>query len=209
MADRAAARHDPILSIDDLHVYYGQGHVLQGVSLRLEHGVLAIVGRNGMGKTTLCNAIMGLVPPTRGSILLAGEQIIGLRPHAIVARGIGYVPQGRRVWPSLTVDEHLRLAARRQQGAVDHRAGLRDLSGARRAPAQWRRAAVGRRAADAGHRPCAAGQPAAAGDGRAERRAGADHRRAGRADPAAADDRGRNLRPAGRAEPRRRHRGRR
>jgi uncharacterized protein (UPF0261 family)/ABC-type branched-subunit amino acid transport system ATPase component len=116
MADRAGALHDPILSIDDLHVYYGQGHVLQGVSLRLDHGVLAIVGRNGMGKTTLCNAIMGLVPPTRGSILLAGEQIIGLRPHAIVARGIGYVPQGRRVWPSLTVDEHLRLAARRNKG---------------------------------------------------------------------------------------------
>ena len=117
MADRAAApRHDPILSIDDLHVYYGQGHVLQGVSLRLDRGVLAIVGRNGMGKTTLCNAIMGLVPPTRGSILLAGEQIIGLRPYAIVARGIGYVPQGRRVWPSLTVDEHLRLAARRNKG---------------------------------------------------------------------------------------------
>ncbi len=114
MADTAAAvRQDPILSIDDLHVYYGQAHVLQGVSLRLDRGVLAIVGRNGMGKTTLCNAIMGLVPAARGSILLGGDQILGLRPHAIVARGIGYVPQGRRVWPSLTVDEHLRLAARR------------------------------------------------------------------------------------------------
>src|SRR5882724_1923288 len=112
MADRTAARHDSILSIDDLHVYYGQGHVLQGVSLRLDHGVLALVGRNGMGKTTLCNAIMGLTPAARGSILLGGEQILGMRPHAIVARGIGYVPQGRRVWPSLTVDEHLRLAAR-------------------------------------------------------------------------------------------------
>ena len=116
MADRAAARQDPILSIDDLHVYYGHAHVLQGVSLRLDHGVLALVGRNGMGKTTLCNAIIGLVPAARGSILLGGEQILGLRPHAIVAHGIGYVPQGRRVWPSLTVDEHLRLAARGTQG---------------------------------------------------------------------------------------------
>src|SRR5689334_14459479 len=113
MAEPAAAgRQDPILSIDDLHVYYGQGHVLQGVSLRLDRGVLAIVGRNGMGKTTLCNAIMGLVPAARGSVLLGGDQLLGLRPHAIVARGIGYVPQGRRVWPSLSVDEHLRLAAR-------------------------------------------------------------------------------------------------
>jgi uncharacterized protein (UPF0261 family)/ABC-type branched-subunit amino acid transport system ATPase component len=69
-----------------------------------------------MGKTTLCNAIMGLVPAARGSILLRGEQILGQRPHDIVRRGIGYVPQGRRVWPSLSVDEHLRLAARGTQG---------------------------------------------------------------------------------------------
>jgi uncharacterized protein (UPF0261 family)/ABC-type branched-subunit amino acid transport system ATPase component len=118
MAEPATAgRQDPILSIDDLHVYYGQGHVLQGVSLRLDRGVLAIVGRNGMGKTTLCNAIMGLVPAARGSILLGGDQLLGLRPHAIVARGIGYVPQGRRVWPSLSVDEHLRLAARGSKAA--------------------------------------------------------------------------------------------
>jgi len=116
MADRAGARQDPILSIDDLHVYYGHAHVLQGVSLRLDHGVLALVGRNGMGKTTLCNAIMGLVPAARGSILLRGEQILGQRPHDIVRCGIGYVPQGRRVWPSLSVDEHLRLAARGTEG---------------------------------------------------------------------------------------------
>ncbi|MGE0116848.1 MAG: ABC transporter permease [Dongiaceae bacterium] len=109
-------RNDPVLSIDDVHVYYGQGHVLQGVSLRVDRGVLALVGRNGMGKTTLCNTILGLVPAERGSILLNGEQILGLRPHEIVARGIGYVPQGRRVWPSLTVDEHLRLAARGNKG---------------------------------------------------------------------------------------------
>jgi len=117
MTDGVARRHDPILSIDDLHVYYGQGHVLQGVSLRLDRGVLALVGRNGMGKTTLCNAIMGLVPAARGSVLLGGDQILAQRPHAIVARGIGYVPQGRRVWPSLTVDEHLRLAGRRNKGS--------------------------------------------------------------------------------------------
>jgi uncharacterized protein (UPF0261 family)/ABC-type branched-subunit amino acid transport system ATPase component len=71
--------------------------------------VLAVVGRNGMGKTTLCNAVTGLVRAA-GSVRLAGEQILGLAPNQITARGIGYVPQGRRVWPSLTVDEHLRLA---------------------------------------------------------------------------------------------------
>jgi len=99
----------PILRITDLDVYYGRAHALQSVSLVLEHGVLAVVGRNGMGKTTLCNAVTGLVPAT-GSIELAGEAILGLAPNLITGRGVGYVPQGRRVWPSLTVDEHLRLA---------------------------------------------------------------------------------------------------
>jgi uncharacterized protein (UPF0261 family)/ABC-type branched-subunit amino acid transport system ATPase component len=101
----------PILDIKDLDVYYGRAHALQGVSLTLPRGVLAVVGRNGMGKTTLCNAIMGLVP-ARGSVKLAGEEILGLQPNRITDKGIGYVPQGRRVWPSLTVDEHLRLASK-------------------------------------------------------------------------------------------------
>jgi len=92
-----------------LHVYYGQSHALQGVDLTLEEGVHAVVGRNGMGKTTLCNAIMGLVPARRGSIRFQGQELTGLPPHRIAATGIGYTPQGRRLWPSLTVDEHLRL----------------------------------------------------------------------------------------------------
>src|SRR5258707_835349 len=101
----------PILRVDRLDVYYGRAHALQQVSLELEHGVLAVVGRNGMGKTTLCNAITGLVRAA-GSVRLAGEEILGLPPHLITERGVGYVPQGRRVWPSLSVDEHLSLAAR-------------------------------------------------------------------------------------------------
>ncbi len=109
----------PILEVENLDVHYGRAHALQGVSLRLDRGVLAVVGRNGMGKTTLCNAITGLVPST-GSIRLAGEEIRGLPPNRITERGIGYVPQGRRVWPSLTVDEHLRLASRgANRGAWD------------------------------------------------------------------------------------------
>ena len=100
----------PMLEIKDLHVYYGRAHVLQGVSLTLDHGVLAVVGRNGMGKTTLCNSILGLTP-ARGSIKVAGQEIVGLPPNEIVGLGLGYVPQGRRLWPSLSVDEHLKLAA--------------------------------------------------------------------------------------------------
>ncbi len=105
----------PILQIENLDVYYGRAHALQGVSLTLDRGVLAVVGRNGMGKTTLCNAVTGLVDAT-GSIRLAGEEILGLAPNVITDRGVGYVPQGRRVWPSLSVDEHLRLAVKGNRG---------------------------------------------------------------------------------------------
>ena len=98
----------PLLEIQALDVYYGRAHALQGVSLQLDRGVLGIVGRNGMGKTTLCNAITGLVP-ARGSVRLLGEEVLGLAPNEITKRGIAYVPQGRRVWPSLSVDETLRL----------------------------------------------------------------------------------------------------
>ena len=100
----------PMLAVTDLDVYYGRAHALQGVSLSLEHGVLGIVGRNGMGKTTLCNAITGMVAAT-GSVKLLGEEILGLPANQVTRRGVAYVPQGRRVWPSLTVDETLKLVA--------------------------------------------------------------------------------------------------
>lgn len=112
--DNVGAGNTPVLAIDSLDVYYGHAHALQGVSLTVERGVLGIVGRNGMGKTTLCNAITGMVP-ARGSIRLAGEEILGLAPNEITRRGIAYVPQGRRVWPSLSVDETLRLVASRRR----------------------------------------------------------------------------------------------
>jgi ABC-type branched-subunit amino acid transport system ATPase component len=99
-------------------VYYGRAHALQGVSLALDHGVLAVVGRNGMGKTTLCNAVTGLVRAT-GSVKLAAEEILGLPANVITTKGVGYVPQGRRVWPSLSVDEHLRLARRKGPWTVE------------------------------------------------------------------------------------------
>jgi uncharacterized protein (UPF0261 family)/ABC-type branched-subunit amino acid transport system ATPase component len=107
-----------ILEVRNLDVHYGRAHALQGVSLSLDKGIIAVVGRNGMGKTTLCNAITGLVP-AGGSVKFNGEEILGLPAYAITEKGIGYVPQGRRVWPSLSVDEHLRLAARKGAWTVE------------------------------------------------------------------------------------------
>ena len=100
------------LQVEALEVAYGASRVLQGVDLAVGGSPLALVGRNGMGKSTLCNAIMGLVPSQRGRILLGGRDLIGLVPERIARAGIGYVPQGRRIFPSLTVAEHLRLVAR-------------------------------------------------------------------------------------------------
>ncbi|MCR9213701.1 MAG: ABC transporter permease [Proteobacteria bacterium] len=112
MVERSNNRRTPAAALDirDLHVYYGQSHVLQGVNLTLDHGVHSVVGRNGMGKTTLCNTIMGLLPARRGSIKFHGEELSGLAPYKIADKGIGYTPQGRRLWPSLSVDEHMRLS---------------------------------------------------------------------------------------------------
>ena len=102
----------PVLEVEGLQVHYGHAHALQGVSFSLATGVLAIVGRNGMGKTTLCNALMGLIPASGGTARSSGVDLLGLAPNEVVNLGIGYVPQGRRVWASLSVDEHLRLSAR-------------------------------------------------------------------------------------------------
>jgi ABC-type branched-subunit amino acid transport system ATPase component len=101
------------LSIRDLHVYYGASHALQGVNITLSEGVHAVLGRNGMGKTTLCNAIMGMKEVSSGSIKFDGQELTSLPSHRIAALGVGYTPQGRRLWPSLTVDDHLRLCQRK------------------------------------------------------------------------------------------------
>ena len=109
-----SASKAPVLVVEGLDVYYGRAHALQGVSLTIERGVLGIVGRNGMGKTTLCNTVTGLIHSigsATGSVKLLGEEILGRAPNQITKRGIAYVPQGRRVWPSLSVDETLKLVA--------------------------------------------------------------------------------------------------
>jgi uncharacterized protein (UPF0261 family)/ABC-type branched-subunit amino acid transport system ATPase component len=120
MAERFApppAVGTPILQVQGLNVFYGRSHALQGVDLTLASGVLSVVGRNGMGKTTLCKTIMGLVPASSGSIRFLGEEILGRTPSEIARLGLGYVPQGRRLWRSLTVDEHLKLMQRGKRGA--------------------------------------------------------------------------------------------
>src|SRR5689334_1686762 len=110
-------RAAPALEIKGLDVYYGHSHALQGVDLTLEQGVFSVVGRNGMGKTTLCNTITGLLRPSAGSVRVRGEDITRLNPTRIARLGVGYVPQGRRLWRSLSVDEHLRLAGGMRRGS--------------------------------------------------------------------------------------------
>ena len=111
-----ARRSTPALEVKGLDVYYGHSHALQGVDLTLDTGVFSVVGRNGMGKTTLCKAIMGLVRTSGGLVRIRGEEATGLSPARIARLGVGYVPQGRRLWRSLSVDEHLRLAAGMRRG---------------------------------------------------------------------------------------------
>ncbi len=109
--------NDVVLRIEGLDAFYGSAHVLHGVSFEMGQEPVAIVGRNGMGKTTLCAAIMGFVPPrVRGSISFEGRELIGRHSYKIARAGLGYVPQGRRLFPSLTVEEHLRIAARNGAG---------------------------------------------------------------------------------------------
>jgi branched-chain amino acid transport system ATP-binding protein len=102
-----------MLEVEDLHVAYGESWIVQGVSLRVADGeIAAVLGRNGVGKTTLIHAIAGLHPPRRGRVLLRGDDISRLPAHQVARRGVGLVPQGRRVFASLTVREHLQVAAR-------------------------------------------------------------------------------------------------
>ena len=102
-----------VLEVEDVHTYYGVSHVLQGISLRVGEGeALGILGRNGMGKTTLIRSIIGFTPPRRGVVRLRGDDITRWPPYRMVAVGLALVPQGRRVFPSLTVRENLDVARR-------------------------------------------------------------------------------------------------
>ena len=126
-APAAPAATTALLEIEGLDAFYGKARALDDVNLRMEPGSLAIVGRNGMGKTTLCNAIMGITPPTAtGSIRFEGTELVGGHSYRIARRGIGYVPQGRRLFPSLSVDEHLKIASRGGSGEGRREAWTRE-----------------------------------------------------------------------------------
>jgi branched-chain amino acid transport system ATP-binding protein len=101
-----------MLALEDVHVHYGSAHVLHGISLEVQPGqIVCLVGRNGAGKSTTLKAIMGIAPPSRGAITFRGERIDGRAPHAIAARGLAWVPEDRRVFGSLSVEENVRIAA--------------------------------------------------------------------------------------------------
>jgi branched-chain amino acid transport system ATP-binding protein len=102
-----------ILEVQDIHTYYGDAYVLQGLSLTLEQGqILGLLGRNGVGKTTLVNSIVGFTPPRRGKIVFKGNEITHISSFETVRSGMGLVPQGRRVFPTLSVEENLLVAER-------------------------------------------------------------------------------------------------
>lgn len=99
-----------MLELKDVHTHYGLSHVLQGIDLRVGKGeVVGLFGRNGVGKTTVIKTIAGWVPPSRGEVLFEGESLRGVTPDRICRRGIGLVPEDRRIFPGLTVEENLRL----------------------------------------------------------------------------------------------------
>ena len=102
-----------MLELIDVHTYYGESYVLRGASLEVKEGsVVALLGRNGMGKTTTIHSIIGFTPPRRGIIRFKGNDITGLPPYNIARMGIGLIPQGRRIFPSLSVAENLTISAR-------------------------------------------------------------------------------------------------
>ena len=108
---------DPLLSVDGIDTHYGESHILFDLSLSVGEGeIIALIGRNGAGKTTTLRSVMGLTPPTSGTVEIRGEAINGLDPNQIRKRGISWIPEERRVFGGLTVEENLRLAAHSGEG---------------------------------------------------------------------------------------------
>jgi branched-chain amino acid transport system ATP-binding protein len=108
----AATAPGTVLEVEDVHTYYGHSYILQGLSLRVAPGeIVAVLGRNGVGKTTLMRSIIGFTPPRRGRIRFNGRDIAGLAPQRIARLGVALVPQGRRIFRSLSVEETLSVAA--------------------------------------------------------------------------------------------------
>jgi branched-chain amino acid transport system ATP-binding protein len=123
----AAAADAALLEIDEIHSFYGKSHILHGVSLRVGRGeVVALLGRNGVGKSTTLKAIMGLVQPSQGRVTFEGRPITGLPSHRLARLGIGYVPEERRIFRLLTVTENLRTGLDRRGVGKDRKKKLLD-----------------------------------------------------------------------------------
>ena len=106
-----------MLEVNDIHTYYGRSHILQGISLNLKKGeVICLLGRNGAGKTTTLRSIMGFTPPRRGYIKFEGVDLSKMPPYEICRMGIGYVPQDRRIFPTLSVQDNLEVIERKREG---------------------------------------------------------------------------------------------
>ena len=139
-----------LLEVDAINTYYGESHALFDVSLRVEEGeVVALLGRNGAGKTTTMNTIMGVLAPRSGSVRVAGEDVTGMRPHAVANRSVQLVPDTRRIVKTITVEENLQLAGLSVKRPLAARTHLRTVSRARHAPLEHGPRAFGRRAANA------------------------------------------------------------
>ena len=139
-----------MLDLHDVNAFYGDSHILHGVSLSVGEGeVVSLLGRNGAGKTTTILTVMGYLRPRPGRIAFRGRDISALPPYAVARLGIGFVPQERGIFPSLTVRENLTVFARSAKRAVDARSHLRNVSEPAGARPQSRLPAIGRRTADA------------------------------------------------------------
>ena len=150
------------LIAEGLHTYYGKSHILHGVSLEAAEGqVTALLGRNGAGKTTTLRSLMGLTPPRDGSVTIFGQNTTGWPPFRVAALGVGYVPEGRRVFPNLTVDEKSARTAG-AAGAVECGNRVPVVPPAQGAANQSRSAIIRRRAGNAVDRPRAPDQSQAA-----------------------------------------------
>jgi len=127
IAESAATPNNALVVLDGVHTYYGKSHILHGVSIDVAPGeVVGLLGRNGVGKSTTLKTIMGLVRPSQGTIRLEGDTIAGLPPHKLARRGIGYVPEDRRIFRLLTVMENLRTGLDRNGVTPEKREALLD-----------------------------------------------------------------------------------
>jgi branched-chain amino acid transport system ATP-binding protein len=109
---------EALLEVEDAHTYYGESHILEGVSLSVDEGeVVALIGRNGVGKTTTLRTVLQLTPPREGAVRFRGEDVVGLDTNEVAQRGIGWIPEERRVFTQLTVEENVRIAVPRDGDA--------------------------------------------------------------------------------------------